>query len=198
MGPAGNTRPYPRKIAYLTLNAITNDIRTPTRVWNEIAHRHFTPTGSAAGDALPTYTQWRSRRQLRGKRVVPQPRAVPPAISAAETADANARPRARRDPRPEAAASVARESRPRGGYRLRGDYRLQWPRSRQAVDRQDRAADQRCPPANRPHQGPEHNNWNLAAGIRRRRASRPSLAKGFGRLGWRRPMAPQARTCRRA
>ena len=30
-GSAGNITPYPRKIVYLTLNAVSNYIRTPTR-----------------------------------------------------------------------------------------------------------------------------------------------------------------------
>jgi ectoine hydroxylase len=41
-GSAGNITPYPRKIVYLTLNAVSNYIRTPTRKeW--IAHPDFTP-----------------------------------------------------------------------------------------------------------------------------------------------------------
>src|SRR5499427_3595365 len=41
-GSAGNITPYPRKIVYLTLNAVSNYIRTPTRKeW--IAHTDFTP-----------------------------------------------------------------------------------------------------------------------------------------------------------
>ena len=41
-GSAGNITPYPRKIVYLTLNAVSNYIRTPTRPdW--IAHRDFRP-----------------------------------------------------------------------------------------------------------------------------------------------------------
>ena len=42
MAPAGNITPYPRKIVYLTLNAVSNYIRTPTRP-EYIAHRDFTP-----------------------------------------------------------------------------------------------------------------------------------------------------------
>ena len=50
-GSAGNITPYPRKIVYLTLNAISNYIRTPTRPdW--IAHRDFTPIEPVADDAL--------------------------------------------------------------------------------------------------------------------------------------------------
>ena len=41
-GSAGNITPYPRKIVYLTLNAVSNYIRTPTRP-DYIAHRDFTP-----------------------------------------------------------------------------------------------------------------------------------------------------------
>src|SRR3546814_5813545 len=41
-GSAGNITPYPRKIVYLTLCAVSNHIRKPTRPeW--IAHRDFTP-----------------------------------------------------------------------------------------------------------------------------------------------------------
>ena len=50
-GSAGNITPYPRKIVYLTLNAVSNYIRTPTRPeW--IAHRDFTPIEPVADDAL--------------------------------------------------------------------------------------------------------------------------------------------------
>jgi ectoine hydroxylase len=50
-GSAGNITPYPRKIVYLTLNAVSNHIRRPTRPdW--IAHRDFTPIVPVADDAL--------------------------------------------------------------------------------------------------------------------------------------------------
>jgi ectoine hydroxylase len=50
-GSGGNITPYPRKIVYLTLNAVSNFIRTPTRAdW--IAHRDFTPIQPVADDAL--------------------------------------------------------------------------------------------------------------------------------------------------
>ena len=50
-GSAGNITPYPRKIVYLTLNAVSNYIRTPTRPdW--IAHRDFTPIVPVDDDAL--------------------------------------------------------------------------------------------------------------------------------------------------
>jgi len=50
-GSAGNITPYPRKIVYLTLNAVSNAIRAPTRPeW--IAHRDFTPIAPVADDAL--------------------------------------------------------------------------------------------------------------------------------------------------
>ena len=50
-GSAGNITPYPRKIVYLTLNAVSNYIRTPTRPeW--IAHRDFSPIEPVADDAL--------------------------------------------------------------------------------------------------------------------------------------------------
>ena len=46
-----NITPYPRKIVYLTLCAVSNHIRTPTRPeW--IAHRDFTPIVPVADDAL--------------------------------------------------------------------------------------------------------------------------------------------------
>jgi hypothetical protein len=46
-GSAGNITPYPRKIVYLTLNAVSNYIRTPTRP-EYIAHRDFTPIKTGA------------------------------------------------------------------------------------------------------------------------------------------------------
>jgi ectoine hydroxylase len=50
-GSAPNITPYPRKIVYLTLNAVSNYIRTPTREeW--IAHTDFTPIEPVADDAL--------------------------------------------------------------------------------------------------------------------------------------------------
>ena len=53
-GSAGNITPYPRKIVYLTLNAVSNYIRTPTRAeW--IAHQDFTPIVPVAEDALLRY-----------------------------------------------------------------------------------------------------------------------------------------------
>jgi ectoine hydroxylase len=55
-GSAGNITPYPRKIVYLTLNAVSNHIRTPTRAeW--IAHRDFTPIEPVADDALAAYAR---------------------------------------------------------------------------------------------------------------------------------------------
>lgn len=50
-GSSGNITPYPRKIVYLTLNAVSNYIRTPTRP-DYIAHRDFTPIQTVADDAL--------------------------------------------------------------------------------------------------------------------------------------------------
>lgn len=47
-GSAGNITPFPRKIVYLTLNAVSNYIRKPTRE-NWIAHQDFTPI-EACGD----------------------------------------------------------------------------------------------------------------------------------------------------
>jgi ectoine hydroxylase len=55
-GSAGNITPYPRKIVYLTLNAVSNRIRTPTRPeW--IAHRDFTPIEATDELALTRYAQ---------------------------------------------------------------------------------------------------------------------------------------------
>jgi ectoine hydroxylase len=50
-GSAGNITPYPRKIVYLTLNAVSNYIRTPTRA-EYIAHRDFTPIQTVEDDSL--------------------------------------------------------------------------------------------------------------------------------------------------
>jgi len=59
-GSAGNITPYPRKIVYLTLNAVSNYIRTPTRAeW--IAHTDFTPIEPVADDALIQYARQRQR-----------------------------------------------------------------------------------------------------------------------------------------
>ena len=55
-GSAGNITPYPRKIVYLTLNAVSNHIRKPTRPeW--IAHQDFSPIVPVADDALLNYAQ---------------------------------------------------------------------------------------------------------------------------------------------
>ncbi len=60
-GSSGNITPYPRKIVYLTLNAVSNYIRKPTRAeW--IAHQDFTPITACAEDALLQYAR-RQRRQ---------------------------------------------------------------------------------------------------------------------------------------
>ncbi|MEZ5866589.1 MAG: phytanoyl-CoA dioxygenase family protein [Geminicoccaceae bacterium] len=51
-----NITPYPRKIVYLTLCAVSNHIRKPTRPeW--IAHQDFTPIEPCAEDALETYAR---------------------------------------------------------------------------------------------------------------------------------------------
>jgi len=55
-GSAGNITPYPRKIVYLTLNAVSNYIRTPTRA-EYIAHRDFTPIEAVADEALLDYAR---------------------------------------------------------------------------------------------------------------------------------------------
>ncbi len=55
-GSAGNITPYPRKIVYLTLNAVSNYIRKPTRPeW--IAHTDFRPIVPGEADALTRYAQ---------------------------------------------------------------------------------------------------------------------------------------------
>jgi ectoine hydroxylase len=55
-GSAGNITPYSRKIVYLTLCAVSNHIRKPTRPeW--IAHRDFTPIEPVADDALIRYAR---------------------------------------------------------------------------------------------------------------------------------------------
>jgi ectoine hydroxylase len=51
-----NITPYSRKIVYLTLCAVSNHIRKPTRPdW--IAHRDFTPLEPVADDALLQYAR---------------------------------------------------------------------------------------------------------------------------------------------
>ena len=50
-GSAGNITPYPRKIVYLTLSAVSNAITKPTRP-EFIAHRDFTPVERAPAGAL--------------------------------------------------------------------------------------------------------------------------------------------------
>ena len=53
-GSAPNITPYPRRIVYLTLCAVSNYIRTPTRPeW--IAHQDFRPIEPVADDALARY-----------------------------------------------------------------------------------------------------------------------------------------------
>lgn len=55
-GSAGNITPLPRKIVYLTLNAVSNYIRKPTRPeW--IAHRDFRPIMPCADDALADFAR---------------------------------------------------------------------------------------------------------------------------------------------
>ena len=59
-GSAGNITPFSRKLVYLTLNAVSNYIRKPTRPeW--IAHQDFRPIEPCADDALLAYAQ--SHRQ---------------------------------------------------------------------------------------------------------------------------------------
>jgi ectoine hydroxylase len=55
-----NITPYPRKIVYLTLCAVSNHIRTPTRpTW--IAHQDFTPIEPAPEGALLAHARERGR-----------------------------------------------------------------------------------------------------------------------------------------
>jgi ectoine hydroxylase len=55
-GSTANITPYGRIIVYLTLCAVSNHIRTPTRPdW--IAHRDFTPIEPVADDALIRYAR---------------------------------------------------------------------------------------------------------------------------------------------
>jgi ectoine hydroxylase len=57
---APNITPYPRKIIYLTLCAVSNHITKFTRP-EFIAHRDFTPIAAVNDDALAEYA--RARRQ---------------------------------------------------------------------------------------------------------------------------------------
>ncbi len=60
-GSPPNMTPYPRKIVYLTLNAVSNHIRKPTRPeW--IAHTDFTPIEPVADDALLRYARSRQHK----------------------------------------------------------------------------------------------------------------------------------------
>jgi ectoine hydroxylase len=55
-GSAPNITPYPRRIVYLTLCAVSNFIRKPTRPeW--IAHRDFTPIEPVPDNALLDYAR---------------------------------------------------------------------------------------------------------------------------------------------
>ena len=57
-GSSGNITPYPRTIVYLTLCAVSNHIRAPTRPdW--IAHRDFSPIVPVAADALTAFVRGR-------------------------------------------------------------------------------------------------------------------------------------------
>lgn len=55
-GSAGNITPYPRRILYLTLSAVSNAIRKPTRP-EFIAHRDFTPIEAGSVEALARYAE---------------------------------------------------------------------------------------------------------------------------------------------
>ena len=59
-GSAPNITPYPRRIVYLTLCAVSNYIRTPTRPeW--IAHQDFTPIRPVEDDALLRFARSQPR-----------------------------------------------------------------------------------------------------------------------------------------
>ncbi len=60
-GSAGNITPYPRKIVYLTLNAVSNYIRTPTRA-EFIAHTDFSPIIPTDEGALTSLARERGRK----------------------------------------------------------------------------------------------------------------------------------------
>jgi len=53
-GSAGNITPYPRRIVYLTLSALSNALVNPTRP-EYIAHRDFTPVHKGSAQALKHY-----------------------------------------------------------------------------------------------------------------------------------------------
>ncbi len=55
-GSAGNITPFPRRIVYLTLNAVSNQIRKPTRAtW--IAHQDFAPIQAGGDDDLLNFAR---------------------------------------------------------------------------------------------------------------------------------------------
>ena len=63
-GSGGNITPYSRRIVYLTLNAVSNYIRKPTRAsW--IAHQDFTPIVPTADDALLKYARKKKAERLK-------------------------------------------------------------------------------------------------------------------------------------
>ncbi len=63
-GSAGNITPLPRRIVYLTLNAVSNAIQKPTRPeW--IAHRDPAPIVATADDALLKYARSRQAEKLK-------------------------------------------------------------------------------------------------------------------------------------
>ncbi|CAL8480828.1 phytanoyl-CoA dioxygenase family protein [Caballeronia sp. S22] len=53
-GSAGNITPYPRRIVYLTLSAVSNAIQSPTRP-DFIAHRDFTPVKKTSERAFEAF-----------------------------------------------------------------------------------------------------------------------------------------------
>ena len=55
-GSSGNITPYPRRIVYLTLSALSNAIVRPTRP-EFIAHRDFTPVQAARTNQLADYAE---------------------------------------------------------------------------------------------------------------------------------------------
>ena len=55
-GSSGNITPYPRRIVFLTLSALSNAIVKPTRP-DFIAHRTFTPVRAAGSNRLADYAE---------------------------------------------------------------------------------------------------------------------------------------------
>ncbi len=58
-GSAGNITPYPRRIVYLTLSAVSNAIKKPTRP-EFIAHQDFTPVKPSSENIFKEYAEKRA------------------------------------------------------------------------------------------------------------------------------------------